>query len=216
MVSELRVHELFVSLQGESTFAGLPCAFARLAGCNLRCRWCDTPKAQHGGSIRDLGAVRDWLLSAGTRLVEVTGGEPLLQPATRRLLAELCDAGRDVLLETNGSLDLSPVDSRVHRIVDLKAPSSGHEADNRFENLTLLHAGDELKFVLADRADFDWMCGCAERFGLASLGIPILASAVAGALEPAELAAWILRERPPVRLQVQLHKVLWGPAAEGV
>jgi len=204
----LAVAETFVGLQGESTFAGLPCAFVRLGGCNLRCTWCDTVEAREGGRRRDRAEVRDWALGQGTRLVELTGGEPLLQPAAPLLMAELCDAGRTVLCETNGSVDISVVDPRVRRIVDLKPPGSGQCAENRFENLALLTDRDELKFVLADRRDYDWMREVIRRHDLAERGLTLLASVVHGRLELGELAEWVLADRLEVRVQPQLHKLI--------
>lgn len=212
----LQLAEIFVSLQGESTFAGLPCAFARLAGCSLRCRWCDTPEAQGAGAPVARREVLSRLLALDVPLVEVTGGEPLEQPGTVVLLRELCDAGRTVLLETNGAHDLSVVDPRVHRIVDLKAPSSGAQPRNRLENLALLSARDELKFVLASRADYEWMRELVRAQQLEARPVALLASCVWGELAPTELAQWLLADRLRVRLQIQLHKLLWGPNARGV
>ena len=212
----LLVHEVFTSIQGESTFVGLPCVFVRLSGCNLRCFWCDTPGAWVGGEPIRRGELRSRVLEPGIELVEVTGGEPLLQPGTLPLLGELCDAGRTVLLETNGSLDVLRVDPRVHRIMDLKAPSSGQHQHNREDNVRLLTARDEIKFVLADRADYEWMRAMIERHRLDRLGVALLGSCVWGRLDGRELARWVLEDRLTVRVQVQLHKVLWGRGAQGV
>src|SRR5215813_11037154 len=153
----LVVHEIYASIQGESTFAGLPCTFVRTTGCNLRCAWCDTPQAFYGGTRMRREEVLAKALATGTRLVELTGGEPLLQPGVVPLLRELCDAGRTVLIETSGEADVSRVDPRVHKIMDLKAPGSGEGHRNRWSNLDHLTARDEIKFVLAGRADYDWM-----------------------------------------------------------
>jgi 7-carboxy-7-deazaguanine synthase len=212
----LLVNEIFYSLQGESTFAGRPCVLVRLTGCQMRCRWCDTEYAFYEGSWRSLDEV---LTEVGTHrcpLVEVTGGEPLLQPGTRPLLAALADAGYEVLLETGGGLDISAVDRRVRRIVDIKCPASGEAENNRWENLADLRAGDELKLVLADRADYEWAARVVAERHLAELGLPIHFSPVHGRLDPAELAGWILRDRLPVRLQLQLHKYVWGAETRGV
>src|SRR3954447_13611981 len=153
----LVVHEIYASIQGESTFAGLPCTFVRLTGCNLRCTWCDTPQAFYGGTRRTRADVLSRALATGTALVELTGGEPLLQPGVIPLMAELCDAGRRVLVETSGEADVSKVDPRVHKIMDLKAPGSGESARNRWTNLEHIGPHDELKFVLAGREDYEWM-----------------------------------------------------------
>ncbi|MBV2264583.1 MAG: 7-carboxy-7-deazaguanine synthase QueE [Thauera sp.] len=207
----LRITEIFASLQGESTRVGLPTVFVRLTGCPLRCSWCDTEYAFSGGKTRALDDILAEVASHGLRHVCVTGGEPLAQKGCLALLAALCEAGHDVSLETSGALDIAGVDPRVSRIVDLKAPGSGELARNRWENLTLLNARDELKFVLADAADYEWAKrqiaehGLAERCG-------VLLSPVAGALDPAELAGWIVRDRLPVRFQLQLHKILWNDA----
>src|SRR5579859_470777 len=153
----LVIHEIYASIQGESTFAGLPCTFVRTTGCNLRCTWCDTPQAFHGGARVGRGDVLARALSFGTPLVELTGGEPLLQPGSFPLLAELCDAGRTVLLETSGEADVAGVDPRVHKIMDLKAPGSGESHRNRWSNLAHVGTNDEIKFVLASREDYEWM-----------------------------------------------------------
>src|SRR5450631_2017553 len=153
----LVIHEIYASIQGESTFAGLPCGFVRTTGCNLRCVWCDTPQAFRGGTRMRREAVLARALALDTPLVEVTGGEPLLQPGVLPLLRELCDAGKTVLLETSGEADVSRVDARVHKIMDLKAPGSGESHRNRWANLDHLSSRDEIKFVLADRADYEWM-----------------------------------------------------------
>ena len=208
---QIRVHEIYESIQGESTFTGLPCVFVRLSRCNLRCRWCDTPQAFEGGTQMTRAEVLDKTLSFGAPLVELTGGEPLLQPGAIPLLRELCDAGRTVLLETSGERDISEVDPRVHRIVDLKAPGSGESHRNRWENIEHLTKRDEVKFVLADRADYDWACGQIQEHDLTAL-CEVLVQPVWEALPPAELAQWVLDDRLPVRFQMQLHKLLWGDA----
>jgi 7-carboxy-7-deazaguanine synthase len=207
----LRITEIFASLQGESTRVGLPTVFVRLTGCPLRCSWCDTAYAFSGGETRTLDDLLAEVASHGLRHVCVTGGEPLAQKGCLALLAALCDAGHDVSLETSGALDIAGVDPRVSRIMDLKAPGSGELARNRLENLALLNARDELKFVLADAADYAWAKQQIAEYRLAEC-CTVLLSPVAGALDPAELAGWIVRDRLPVRFQLQLHKILWNDA----
>ena len=207
----LRITEIFASLQGESTRVGLPTVFVRLTGCPLRCSWCDTAYAFSGGETRTLDDILAEVAGHGLRHVCVTGGEPLAQKGCLALLAALCDAGHDVSLETSGALDIAGVDPRVSRIVDLKAPGSGELARNRWENLVLLRAHDELKFVLADAADYAWAKQQIAEYRLAEC-CTVLLSPVAGALDPAELAGWIVRDRLPVRFQLQLHKILWNDA----
>lgn len=209
----LRISEIFHSLQGESTRVGLPTVFVRLTGCPLRCRWCDTAHAFSGGTVMEIAAVLERVASCGCPTVCVTGGEPLAQASCLPLLAALCDAGYSVSLETSGALDIGSVDPRVSRIVDLKAPDSGECAKNRWENLALLRPADELKLVLASRADYDWaVTACRERrlFDFC----PVLFSPVWDSLAPADLAQWILDDRLPVRFQLQLHKILWGNERE--
>lgn len=212
----LVVHEIYASIQGESTFAGLRCAFVRLTGCDLRCVWCDTPQALRGGRRMTREEVLARALELGTPLVELTGGEPLLQPGALPLLAELCDAGRTVLLETSGSVDVSRVDHRVHRIMDLKAPGSGEHLRNRWDNLQHLDARDEIKFVLAGRADYEWMRSTIRERRLEAIGAALLVSPVWGSLSLRELSGWVLEDALPVRMQVQLHKLIWGAEAQGV
>lgn len=212
----LVVHEIYASIQGESTFVGLPCAFVRLTGCNLRCAWCDTTQAFYGGRRMRREAVREEALALGTPLVELTGGEPLLQPGAIPLLSELCDAGRTVLVETSGEADVSKVDPRVHKIMDLKAPGSGENARNRYANLAYIGPQDELKFVLVDRLDYEWMRGIIAEKELGKLGCTLLASPVWGKLDPKDLVRWVLDDGLRVRVQVQLHKVIWGSEAQGV
>jgi 7-carboxy-7-deazaguanine synthase len=212
----LVIHEIYASVQGESTFAGLPCTFVRTTGCNLRCVWCDTPQAFHGGTRMTRDEVRAKALATGTPLVELTGGEPLLQPAVFPLMTELCDAGRTVLVETSGEADVSRVDSRVHKIMDLKAPGSGESARNRWSNLEHLGTRDEIKFVLADRADYEWMRAVIRDRDLKALTPNLLASTVFGKLAPKDLVAWVLEDGLPVRVQLQLHKYIWSPDATGV
>ena len=213
---QIRIHEIYESIQGESTFAGLPCTFVRLSRCNLRCRWCDTPQAFEGGTEMPRAEVLAKALSFGTPLVELTGGEPLLQPGAIPLLQELCDAGRTVLLETSGERDISKVDPRVHRIMDLKAPGSGESQRNRWENIAELSKRDEVKFVLADRADYDWTKGILAEHRLPDRVHAVLLSCVWGELDPKDLVNWVLEDQLPVRVQMQMHKVIWDADAQGV
>lgn len=203
--------EIFASLQGESTRAGLPTVFVRLTGCPLRCTWCDTEYAFRGGELLDLQAVLDDVAAHDLHYVCVTGGEPLAQASCLTLLTALCDAGHSVSLETSGALDIGSVDPRVSRIVDLKAPSSGEAERNRTENIALITERDEIKIVLADEADYHWAEQQIAAHRL-SERCPVLLSPVAGQLHPARLAEWIVRDRLPVRFQLQLHKVLWKDA----
>lgn len=211
----VKVHEVFYSIQGESTFAGRPCVLVRLTGCQMRCVWCDTEHAFYAGSWRTIDEVLAEVAGFGCPLVEVTGGEPLLQPGALTLLARLCDSGYEVLLETGGGRDIAPVDPRVRRIVDVKCPGSGEAAGNRWENLEELRPHDELKFVVASEEDYRWASRVIVEHRLAGR-CPIHLSPVHGAVAPADLAAWILRDRLPVRLTLQVHKLLWGPEARGV
>jgi 7-carboxy-7-deazaguanine synthase len=212
----LRIHEIFASIQGESTFAGLRCTFVRLTGCDLRCTWCDTTQAFRDGTELARSEVLARALALGTDLVEVTGGEPLLQPGTLPLMRELCDAGRTVLLETSGAHDISRVDERVHRIVDLKPPGSGESEKNLWTNTPHLTRRDEVKFVLVDRTDYEWMRDVVARHELERRAGALLASCVHGKLAPRELVEWVLADRLPVRVQLQLHKYIWGPDTTGV
>lgn len=212
----LVVHEIYSSIQGESTFAGLPCTFVRLTGCNLRCVWCDTPQAFYGGSRMPRAEVLGRALALGTPLVELTGGEPLLQPGAIPLLAEICDAGRTALVETSGEADVSRVDPRVHKIMDLKAPGSGESHRNRWSNLDHIGPRDEIKFVLASRADYEWMRSVVNERALDAKGCALLASAVWGKLATKDLVAWVMEDALCVRVQVQMHKVIWGAEAQGV
>ncbi|HSM50929.1 MAG TPA: radical SAM protein [Thermoanaerobaculia bacterium] len=211
----VKVAELYASLQGESTFAGRPCFFIRLTGCQMRCVWCDSAHAFHGGSWWSVDEVVAEAARQGIPLVEVTGGEPLLQPGALPLLARLADAGHEVLLETGGGVDISRVDPRVRRIVDVKCPGSGEAANNRWENLEHLRPTDELKLVLADEADYLWAREVIRDRNLAAR-CPVHLSPVHGALDLPTLAAWILRDRLPVRLTLQQHKLIWGAEATGV
>jgi 7-carboxy-7-deazaguanine synthase len=213
--STLVVHEIYASLQGESTWTGLPCVFVRLSACHLRCAWCDTPHAFDEGLRRTVDDVVAEAHGHGIALVEVTGGEPLLQPGVYPLMTRLADLGHTVLLETSGSLDVSRVDARVVRIMDLKCPDSGEEPRNRWENLDALGPRDEIKFVLASRRDYEWARDVIHERGLGGKWT-VLLSVAHGLLAPAEVARWMLEDRLPARFQLQMHKVLWDPSARGV
>lgn len=215
MIQTLFVSEIFHSIQGESTYAGLPCVFVRLAGCNLDCAWCDTRYARSGGREMSLTTIIREVLKFHCPLVEVTGGEPLLQPAALELMKRLADRKLAVLLETNGSLNIQPVDPRVIRIMDIKCPGSGQAERNFAPNVLFLRRTDEVKFVLIDRADYDWAKEVVKREKLADK-CEVLFSPVLGRLDPAELAGWILADRLPVRFQMQLHKVIWPNRERGV
>ncbi len=205
----LRITEIFHSLQGETSRAGLPTVFVRLTGCPLRCSWCDTEYAFNGGTTRSLADILSEVASHHCQTVCVTGGEPLSQKNCLPLLTALCDAGYSVSLETSGAIDIAGVDPRVSRIMDLKAPGSGEEARNLLSNIPLLTLRDELKLVLASEADYEWAKARIAEYGLTER-CPVLLAPVQGQLRPADLAAWILRDRLPVRMQVQLHKIIWG------
>ncbi|HEY7863433.1 MAG TPA: radical SAM protein [Thermoanaerobaculia bacterium] len=209
MEERLRVTEIFHSLQGESTFAGWPCAFIRLTGCALRCRWCDSEYAFHGGEEMSVEEAARRALAYDTRLVEVTGGEPLEQEGVYPLMQRLLDAGKTVLIETGGHVPLDRVDPRVVKIVDIKAPGSGMESANLPENLERLGPRDELKFVLADRADFDWALDRVRRDDLDAKRV-VTFSPVWSELPAAQLAEWIRDAGRNIRLGLQIHKVLWG------
>ena len=211
----LKVNEIFFSIQGESSRMGCPCVFVRLAFCHLRCRWCDSTYTFHQGDGMTLDEVMERVAAYPCNLVEITGGEPLLQEEVDPLMARLCDAGYEVLLETSGSLDISRVDPRVRRIVDVKCPGSGMADRNRWRNMGLLTDRDEVKFVLADRADYDWAREIIDRHRLTEI-CTVLLSPVFGELSNARLAEWILADGLPVRYQLQLHKYIWDPATRGV
>lgn len=206
----LRITEIFHSLQGETRMVGLPTVFVRLTGCPLRCGYCDTAYAFHGGRWMSLQEIMDQVASHGARYVTVTGGEPLAQKAgCLNLLARLCDAGYEVSLETSGALDVSAVDPRVVKVVDLKTPGSGECEKNLYANIEWLNSKDEVKFVICDRCDYDWSKEMLARYRLAER-CGVLFSPCAGRMDATALAEWILEDRLPVRFQIQLHKYLWG------
>jgi len=205
----VRVTEIFHSLQGESRTVGWPTVFVRLTGCPLRCGYCDTAYAFHGGAYMTFGEILGQVERYGPRFVTVTGGEPLAQKDCLGLLTRLCEAGYEVSLETSGALDVSAVDPRVVKVMDLKTPGSGECERNRIENLAHLNRRDQIKFVICDRPDYEWACMELREHGLTSR-CEVLFSPCHGSLAPAELADWILADGLPVRFQIQLHKLLWG------
>jgi 7-carboxy-7-deazaguanine synthase len=205
----LKITEIFLSLQGEARDAGWPTVFVRLTGCPLRCQYCDTAYAFHGGEWRDIDAILAEVAGYGVRHVCVTGGEPLAQKRCITLLQRLCDAGYNVSLETSGAIDISDVDPRVSRVLDIKTPGSMEAARNRWENLPLLTAHDQVKFVICDRADFDWARDIVAEHRLAET-CDVLFSPSYAQVAARELADWIVAERLPVRYQMQLHKLLWN------
>ena len=205
----LRINEIFFSLQGESSRVGLPTVFVRLTGCPLRCGYCDTAYAFHDGNKRNIDDVIDEVATHKAKYVCVTGGEPLAQKNCLSLLAKLCDLGYSVSLETSGAIDISEVDPRVSRIVDIKTPGSGEVDKNRWENLPWLTPEDEIKFVITSEADYRWAVALLEEKNLLALA-PVLFSPAFNEVSHEALAAWILRDRLNVRMQVQLHKIIWG------
>jgi 7-carboxy-7-deazaguanine synthase len=212
---QLLIHEIYRSVQGESTFAGLPCVFVRLAVCDARCAWCDTPHAFTEGSLRTSAEILEQIQGYHCPLVEITGGEPLLQEEVFALMSALADRGLTVLLETSGAHDVSRVDPRVHIIMDLKCPDSGECEGNRWANLDLLKPTDQIKFVIASRRDFEWTEKTIRLRDLDRRFI-ILLSPVFGAVGPQQLADWLLASGLNVRMQLQLHKYIWDPQARGV
>ena len=208
-VNTLRINEIFFSLQGESSRVGLPTVFIRLTGCPLRCGYCDTAYAFHDGKTRAIDDVIAEVAQHKSKTVCVTGGEPLAQKNCLTLLAKLCDLGYSVSLETSGAIDISAVDHRVSRIVDIKTPGSGEVDRNRWENLPLLKRDDEIKFVITSEADYCWAVALLEEKKLASLA-PVLFSPAFNEVSYEQLAAWILRDGLRVRMQIQLHKIIWG------
>lgn len=215
MSTSVSVNEIFFSIQGEGDRSGWPCIFIRLAFCNLRCSWCDSEYTFYEGRESSIEQVLDTVSGYPCRLVEVTGGEPLMQEGAYPLMTRLCDAGYEVMLETSGSLDIGRVDPRVRRIMDLKCPGSGMSSRNRMENLKKLRDTDELKFVIKDRLDYEWAKDLVLRDALHEI-CPVLFAPVWDEVANADLAGWILDDGLPVRLQLQIHKFIWDPHARGV
>lgn len=214
-VNQLLIHEIYQSIQGESTFAGLPCVFVRTSVCGQRCRWCDTPHAFAEGTWLDPQAVFERVRGFDCPLIEFTGGEPLLQAAIHPLMTQLADLGHTILLETGGAEDIAMVDRRVHVIMDLKCPDSGECERNNWANLAHLKPTDQIKFVLASRADFDWMVKTIHEHQLDQRFI-VLMSAVFGSVSLQDLVNWLLESRLQIRFQLQMHKVIWDPKTRGV
>ncbi|MFN0159216.1 MAG: 7-carboxy-7-deazaguanine synthase QueE [Bacteroidota bacterium] len=214
-MNSLTINEIFFSIQGESSYMGKPCVFVRLTYCNLRCTYCDTEYAFHEGTPMSVDEIVAKVQSYGCNLVEVTGGEPLVQEGCLDLMHRLCDQGFEVLLETGGSIDISTVDQRVKRIVDLKCPSSGMEKKNLWSNVDHLKQGDEAKFVIGNKDDFDWAVDIIDKYRLEQR-CTVLMSPVFGVLQPIDLAGWILENKVPVRFQLQMHKYIWEPETRGV
>jgi len=212
----LTVNEIFYSIQGESTHAGRPCVFVRLTACDLRCSWCDTPYAFHEGSKMSVDDVEAVVARHGCDLVEITGGEPLLQEDVYPLMDRLLSSGRTVMLETGGHRPIDRVPRAVVKIVDVKCPGSGESGKNDWSNLERLAPHDEVKFVVKDRADYDFARDVIARYDLESVARAILMSPVHGVLDPKTLAEWMLADRAPARLQLQIHKYIWRPDTRGV
>ena len=213
---KLTINEIYFSVQGESTWAGLPCVFVRLTFCDLRCTYCDTEYAFYEGKKRSLGEIVDDVLTFDCPLVEITGGEPLLQRNALPLMAMLADADRTVLLETSGAHDISTVDPRVHRIMDLKTPGSGEVERNLFSNIDYLTSRDEVKFVIGSREDYEWSRTQLRDHRLAGRCRAVLFSPIFGRIDPREIVEWILADKLPVRFQLQMHKFIWTPTQRGV
>ena len=211
----LVINEIFYSIQGESSSAGRPCTFIRLAYCNIRCSYCDTAYAFDDGTEMTVGDIMEKVNATCSRLVEITGGEPLFQENVHDLLKTLCDAGYEVLLETGGTLDIGKVDPRVKRIVDFKCPSSGMMKKNEWKNIPLLGPSDEVKFVIGTREDYDWAKSVIAKHHIGDRS-SVLMSVIYGALDPLELCQWILADKLDVRFQLQMHKYIWNPETRGV
>ena len=211
----LKVNEIYCSIQGESSFAGLPCVFIRLTYCNLRCNYCDTEYAFHEGSEMSIEGIVDKVLAYKTDLVELTGGEPLFQEESSKLIEVLCDKRLNVLIETSGSISIENIDKRATLIMDLKCPSSLMMKKNLYSNLEFIKSTDEIKFVLADRGDYDWMKNIIDEYAL-NLKTNILVSCVFNKVEPKQVVEWILEDKLQVRFQLQLHKYIWNPELKGV
>lgn len=209
-MSTLRITEIFYSLQGEARTVGLPTVFVRLTGCPLRCQYCDTEYAFHGGEVQAIDSILATVASFKPRYVCVTGGEPMAQPNCTILLQHLCDAGYQVSLETSGAMPLDKVDERVSKVVDVKTPASGEVDKNDYINLNLLRSHDQVKFVICNRDDYQWAKFKVDEYHLANKVADILFSPSYGQVAPADLAQWLLDDNLPVRMQLQLHKIIWG------
>ena len=212
----LKINEIYESIQGESSWAGERCLFVRLTACDLRCTYCDTEYAFYEGKKRLVSEVLAEVLALDYPLVEITGGEPLLQKNVLPLMTALCDAGRTVLIETSGAHDISKIDLRVHRIMDLKTPGSGECARNLWSNIAFLEKRDEVKFVIGSREDYEWSRDRVREHDLVARCGTVLFSPIFGRIEPREIVEWILADKLPVRFQIQMHKVIWEPRARGV
>ena len=215
-VSAIRITEIFYSIQGESSHSGRPCVFVRLTGCNLRCRWCDSVYTFTGGEKMSLDDIVDRVRAYGCNLVEVTGGEPLAQAESLTLIRRLLDDGFEVLIETSGSIDVAPVDRRAKLILDVKCPGSGEAGKNLWSNLDILHPHDEIKFVIADRIDYEFARDLVVRERLIARVAAVLFSPVHGQLDAKQLAEWVIADRLEVRVQLQMHKYIWSPETRGV
>ena len=212
----LTINEIYESIQGESSWAGERCIFVRLTFCNLRCTYCDTEYAFYDGEKRGVGEIFDEVMAIDCPMVEITGGEPLLQKGVLRLMEKLCDAGRQVLIETSGNRDISVVDPRVHVIMDLKTPSSGEQLKNRLANIPHLAEKDEVKFVIGSEEDYEWARGMVREHGLDEKCGTVLFSPVFGKIESRDIVDWIVRDKLDVRFQLQMHKFIWEPEKQGV
>lgn len=216
MSEKITVNEIYESVQGESTWAGLPCVFVRTTFCDLRCNYCDTEYAFYEGDKMTLDEVEAQVLAFDVPLIEITGGEPLLQKAVPSLMTRLCDAGKTVLIETSGAHDISVIDERVHRIMDLKTPDSGESGRNRYENIELLTMKDEVKFVLGSEKDYQWARQQIEQYDLSGRCGAVLLSPVFGKIDPRKIVEWMLCDKLAVRFQLQMHKFIWDPAKKSV
>lgn len=215
-IVSLNVNEIYESIQGESSWAGLRCVFVRLTACDLRCTYCDTEYAFYKGTRRAVQEIFDEVMALDCPLIEMTGGEPLLQRNVLPLMTMFCDEEKTVLIETSGAHDISKIDARVHRIMDLKTPSSGECARNLFANVEHLTRDDEVKFVIGSREDYEWSREQVRKFDLAGRVGSVLFSPVFGEIEPVEIVDWIVADKLPVRFQLQMHKFIWDPMAKGV
>jgi 7-carboxy-7-deazaguanine synthase len=212
----LTINEIYHSIQGESTWVGQPCVFVRLTFCDLRCNYCDTEYAFYEGKKQSLGEIAEAVLAYNCPLVEITGGEPLLQKNVLPLMTLLADAGCTVLLETSGAHNISKIDPRVHRIMDLKTPGSGEVERNLFSNIEQLTPNDEVKFVIGSREDYEWSCAQLREHRLAERCHAVLFSPIFGRIDPRQIVEWILSDNLPVRFQLQMHKFIWTPTQRGV